>query len=449
MANVTRRQFLKRTIAGGTAITGAVIIPRSLRKAYAQKAKLNVAWLSTWIPGMDDVWDKIFNDWAKKNNVEVNINRIAGQCRDLRAVALTESQAGSGHDMTWFCSIDGLPFNEYLEPLNDVADYIQRKYGKFDELGKYTSYLDGAWWTVPLHSYSHAMVSRIDLFREHAGINLLELFPPDVTKREKSKVDAWTYDVFLDAAKKLHNAGYPFGNPIGKVYDAGQWLYPIMLSYGSVPIDKDGKVTIESDETLKAVELVKELSKYMPKDIFGWDDRANNTWITSGKGSCIHNPPSAWVAAKKTRPDIAAQLWHHDNPRGPKGRFRAAVTTNIGVWKWCKEKNAAKDLIMYLLESPQQWKEFHGMQGYGIPNLKPMYAHPVWGESSPPRGTLYNYVPRGDEQLKLVGWPAPPDIGAEIHSRYIIPAMMAKAATGKMSANEAMKWAAGELEAIV
>ena len=30
----------------------------------------------------------------------------------------------------------------------------------------------------------------------------------------------------------------------------------------------------------------------------------------------------------------------------------------------------------------------------------------------------------------------------------IIPAMMAKAATGKMSSNEAMKWAAGELAAI-
>jgi ABC-type glycerol-3-phosphate transport system substrate-binding protein len=248
MTNLTRRQFLKRTIAGGTAITGSMIIPRSLKKAYAQRVKLNVAWLNTWIPGMNEVWDEIFNDWAKKNNVEVNINRIAGQCRDFRAVALTESQAGSGHDMTWFCSIDGLSFNKYLEPLNDVVDYIEGKYGKFDELGKYTSYLDGTWWTVPINSYSHSMVSRIDLFREYAGVNLLELFPPDVTKRNKSKVDAWTYDAFLNAAKKLHNAGYPFGHPIGKVGDSWQWIYPLLLSYGSIPVDKDGKV---SDGTIE------------------------------------------------------------------------------------------------------------------------------------------------------------------------------------------------------
>ena len=95
MTNLTRRQFLKRTIAGGTAITGCVIIPRSLRKAYAQKAKLNVAWLSSWIPGMDDVWDTIFNDWAKKNNVEVNVNRVARQCRDFLAVASADEMSTS------------------------------------------------------------------------------------------------------------------------------------------------------------------------------------------------------------------------------------------------------------------------------------------------------------------------------------------------------------------
>jgi hypothetical protein len=39
----------------------------------------------------------------------------------------------------------------------------------------------------------------------------------------------------------------------------------------------------------------------------------------------------------------------------------------------------------------------------------------------------YNYIPRGDEQLIVGGWSAPPEIGAEIYNRYIIPAMVAKA----------------------
>ncbi len=450
MAKVTRRQFIKGMVAGGTAMAGSIMAPGLLQKAYAQKVKLNILFLNHWVPGAADMHKEIINEWAKKNNVEINIDLVP-QTRDIRSIASAEYKAGAGHDVMMLGPFDGASFKKNLEPLNDVATYIQKKYGKFDEVGTYLSYQDGIWVTVPtpIMSHSYPMVSRIDLFREHAGINLLDLFPTDVTKRDKAKVDAWTYDAFLDAAKKLHNAGYPFGNPISKVSDANDWLFPLFLSFGSVPIDKDRKVTIESDGTLQALEFVKELTQYMPKDIYGWDVASNNRWIISGKGSCIQNPPSAWAVCKRTRPDIAAQLWHHDTPNGPKGRYRGASFFNFGVWKWCKEKKAAKELIMYLLERPQQWKMLQAAQGYDMPQLKPMYAHPVWEEEGPPKGTIYNYIPRGDEQLIVGGWPAPPEIGAEIYNRYIVPAMVAKATTGEMSSKEAMKWAAGELEMIV
>jgi ABC-type glycerol-3-phosphate transport system substrate-binding protein len=450
MAKVTRRQFLKGVAAGGTAMAGSIMAPGVLEKAYAQKVKLKVLFENHWVPGAADIHKEIIDEWARKNNVEININLVP-QVRDLRSIASAEYKAGAGHDVMMLGPFDGASFKKKLEPLNDVVGYIQKKYGKFDEVGTYLSYQDGIWVTVPtpIMSHSYPMVSRIDLFREHVGINLLDLFPTDFTKREKAKVDAWTYGAFLEAAKKLHNAGYPFGNPISKVADANDWLCPLFLSFGSVPVDKDGNVTLESDGTLQALEFMKELTQYMPKDIYGWDEASNNRWIISGKGSCIQNPPSAWAVCKRTRPDIAAQLWHHDTPSGPKGRYRGALFVNIGVWKWCKEKKAAKELIVYLLERPQQWKTLHAAQGYDMPQLKPMYAHPVWREAGPPKGTTYNYIPRGDEQLIVGGWPATPEIGAEIYNRYIIPTMVAKATTGEMSPKEAMKWAAGELEMIV
>ena len=450
MGKVTRRQFLKGAVAGGTALAASITAPGVLQKAYTQKVKLNILFVNHWVPGAADIHREIINEWANKNNVEINIDFVA-ESRDIRSVASAENKAGAGHDIMLLPTFDGASFKNNLEPLNDVADYIQKKYGKFVELATYLSYQDGSWVTVPapLMSHSYPMVSRIDLFREHAGINLLDLFPTDFTKRDKTKVDAWTYDAFLDAAKKFHDAGYPFGNPINKVSDANDWLCPLFLSFGSVPVDKDGKVTIESDGTLQAIEFMKELTQYMPKLIYGWDARSNNRWIISGKGACTQNPPSAWAVCKRTRPDIAAQLWHHDTPNGSKGRYRGALFYNFGVWKWCKEKKAAKELIIYLLESPQQWKMLQAAQGYDMPQLKPMYAHPVWVEQGPPKGSIYNYIPRGDEQLIVGGWPALPEIGAKIYNRYIVPAMVAKATTGEMSPKEAMKWAAGELEKIV
>jgi ABC-type glycerol-3-phosphate transport system substrate-binding protein len=450
MGKVTRRQFLKGAVAGGTAMAASITAPGLLQKAYTQKVKLNILFVHHWVPRAADIHREIINEWANKNNVEINIDFVPEGVQ-IRPIASEEYKAGVGHDVVMFLTSTGTSFKKKLEPLNDVATDIQKKYGKFDELATYLSYQDGIWVTVPtpLMSHSYPMVSRIDLFREHAGINLLDLFPAETTKRDKTKVDAWTYDTFLDAAKKLHNAGYPFGNPISKVSDANDWLCPLFLSFGSVPVDKDGNVTIESDGTLQAIEFMKELTQYMPKLIYGWDARSNNRWIISGKGSCIQNPPSAWAVCKRTRPDIAAQLWHHDTPRGPKGRYRGALFYNFGVWRWCKEKKAAKELIMYLLERPQQWKMLQASQGYDMPQLKPMYAHPVWEEEGPPKGTIYNYNPRGDEQLIVGGWPAPPEIGAEIYNRYIIPTMVAKVTTGEMSPKEAMKWAAGELEMIV
>ena len=49
-----------------------------------------------------------------------------------------------------------------------------------------------------------------------------------------------------------------------------------------------------------------------------------------------------------------------------------------------------------------------------------------------------NYIPRGDEQLIVGGWPASPEIIAEIYNRYIIPTMVAKATSEEMSPKEAM-----------
>ena len=453
MAKLTRRQFIKGTVAGGAALAGSLSTPGLLRKARAQKPKLSIGLWNHWIPGAADVHSAIINDWAAKNNVEVKIDLIGPQVRDIRTIAAAESRAGTGHDIMALGPFDSWAFIKHCEPMNDVADYLEKKYGKFDSLGTYLSYSkeDKAWYAIPapMGSHSYPMVSRIDYFKDHAGIDLLDIFPADKAKRDASKVKTWTYDTFLAAAKKLHQAGVPFGGAISETSDAMDWLGPLLLSFGSHPMDRAGNITIESDGTLQALEYMKELTQYMPQDIYGWDDASNNRWIISGKGSCIQNPPSAWSVAKRTQPDNAARMWHHDTPSGPAGRFRGALFYNFILWQWCKEKKAAKDLLTHLLEKDQQWKILTAGQGYDMPQLAPMYAHPVWEEEGPPPGTVYNYLPRGDETLVVGGYPAHPIAGNTIYSKSILAVMVAKATTGELSPKDAMKWCARELEMAV
>ncbi|RMF83396.1 MAG: extracellular solute-binding protein, partial [Nitrospinota bacterium] len=298
----------------------------------------------------------------------------------------------------------------------------------------------------PIGSHSYPMVTRIDYWKQYTGIDVTELFPPDVTKRDAKKIATFTYDAFLAACKKLAAAGHMFGNPISECTDANDWLCPLMASFGSTPVTEGGDIAIESDATLEGIEFVVELTKSMPKDVFGWDDASNNRWIISGKGSAIQNPPSAWAVAKRDRPEVASQLWHHDTPIGPKGHFRGALPSTYGLWSFSKNKQAAKDLLTHLMQKEQQWKLLQAAQGFDMPQIKAFYSHPIWSEVTPPVGGQYNYVPRGDERLIIGGWPAKPEIAAQIYRKYLIPVMLAKAATGEMSPKEAMQWAAGELE---
>ena len=448
---ITRRKFIKTVAAGGAAIAGAAAIPSVSRKAYAQKSKLSIAMWNHWVPGATDLQKAVIEEWAKENKVDVTADFIGPSATEMLTVASAEARAGTGHDIVVLTTFDGLFFKDKLEPMNDVADYIQGTYGNFDEVSTYISHVDGTWITIPAPTGSHSypMVTRMDMWKQYADIDVVDIFPPDVTQRKASKVKKFTYDAFLKACEKVHKAGYPYAGPISECSDADDWLCPLFLSFGSVPVTEKGDITIESDATLEALDYMQKLCQYMPKEIYGWNDASNNRWIISGKGSAIQNPPSAWTVALRTRPDVAAQLWHHDTPRGPKGRFRGCLFMTYGLWNFSKNKKAAKDFIKWFLESAQQWRLLEAAQGYDMPQLKPLEAHPVWKEVGPPSGGQYNYIRRGDEQYVVGGWPAPAHIGVQIYRKYLIPVMTAKVTTGEMKPKEAMKWCAKELEEVM
>lgn len=292
-------------------------------------------------------------------------------------------------------------------------------------------------------------MSRLDYWQQDAGIDVTELFPADVTQRQASQVATFTWDTFLVACKRLAAAGHMFGNPISGCREANDWLWPLLLSFGALPVTATGDMAIESDATLAAIEFVVELSQSMPREIYRWTDGSDDLWLLAGNGAAIVESPNIWVRATREQPAVAAHLWHHDVPAGPHGRFRSVDFSTYGIWRFSSHKQAAKDLLRHLLQHEQQWKLLYAGQGVDRPALKAFAAHPVWTEAVSPPGGLYNYLPRGDEQLIPAGWPAPPAIAVQVVKRYVIPAMMARAATGKMTPKEAMQWAARAIEAAV
>jgi ABC-type glycerol-3-phosphate transport system substrate-binding protein len=331
--------------------------------------------------------------------------------------------------------------------MDDLVRQIESAYGPVTTDAVYSGKVDGTWYSAPgpIGTHLYPMVSRLDLWKEHAGIDLKKIFPAG-PNRDPALVKSWNYDNFLVGCKKLHAAGFPFGGPLGSQTDAQDWTGALFASYGSYPVDKDGNITFDSDETREALDYMSRLCEYMPKEVYAWDDASNNTWIISGRGSAIQNPPSAWRVAVRDQIVTASKLWHHDTPAGPKGRFRGSLTRMNGVWNFSKNKSAAKGLLLHMLQKEQQDVLIDAAIGYDIPLIKSFNKHPVWKYTGPPDGTLYNYPVQGDEVRMICGYPAPATISAQIYDQDLFPNTVAKITQEGKSIDVAIKWAIGELE---
>jgi len=439
---ITRRQFLATTAAATVAMSVGPWV-----KTSHSAGKLSVFLWDHWIPGANDVSRKLIMDWGKANSVDVTVDYITSRGdKNLMTVA-AESRAKTGHDIMDLPTLYTALYKDDLEPMDDLIKQITDAYGDLTPDAKYSGMIDGTWYSAPAATGTHLypMVSRLDLWKEHAGIDLQKIFPAG-PNRDPELVKSWNYDNFLEGCKKLYAAGFPFGGPLGSQSDAQDWTGPLFASFGSYPVDKDGNITFDSDETRAALEYMKKLCEVMPQEVYAWDDASNNTWIISGQGSAIQNPPSAWRVAVRDQIQTAAKLWHHDTPAGPKGRFRGSLTRMWGVWNFSKNKSAAKDLILHLLQKEQQDQLIDISGGYDIPLIASFNKHPVWKYTGPPDGTLYNYPVQGDEFRMICGYPAPATISAAIYDQDLFPNTVAKVTQEGKSFDDAIKWAIGELE---
>jgi ABC-type glycerol-3-phosphate transport system substrate-binding protein len=287
--------------------------------------------------------------------------------------------------------------------------------------------------------------ARIDLFKQHTGLDLTKMYPGRAPP-DKTLANNWTWDTFLAAAEKCFKAGSPFGLGLGQTTDSVDWVGALFASYGAELVDAKGNITVKSDATRQALDYARRLVKFLPPDVFAWDDASNNKWLISGKGALIMNPPSAWAVAKRDNPKVGEQLWTFPSPRGPKGRYQPGLPYFWGIWKFSNNKSAAKSLLTYLSQRSAVEQLVEASGGYDIPGFAGLRDFKVWVEQGPPKGTVYNYPPRDDQIVSIAAAPAPPAIASQIYAQATLTKMIAKCTQGGDSIDKAIGWAASELE---
>ena len=445
--NLSRRHLLKATMAASAAAFTSFPYIRSASSA----GKLAVGTVDHWIPGNNAVLKEICEQWGANNGVEVTVDFITVIGNKLLLTAQAEARAKIGHDVyvmgNWMPSM----FRHRLEPVNDVVADIIEEYGPLAEYATDAAHLDGVWLgsPAPTSSINFPSLSRLDLFQQYAEIDLRKFFPGN-SNRDLALVDSWDYELFLTAAEKLHIAGHPFGASLsGGGYDSNNWLAALFAAYGASIINEDGEISVNSDEVRTVLEYLSRLTQFMPESVYAWDNASNNRWIISGRGSSTCNPPSAWAVAKRDNPAVAELLWHHDNPRGPMGRFRCVNPTFWSIWDFSKNILAAKDLLRYVARKDVVDKMVLASQGFDIPVITSHYrSNDYWTNAEPPKGVLYNYPVRGDEKQIIAGYPAPPEFASQIYAQTLLPNLVARVTQGGESFDDAIAWAENEAELV-
>src|SRR5436305_12446411 len=384
MRSMTRRSALKTAALATTALVAAPYV----RGAHAA-GKLSIGFWDHWVPNANKASEALVNEWAAKEKVEVQIDYIPSQGDKNLITIAAEGQARSGHDIFAFPTWYPHAYAESLVPVNDVMEPLIKQNGAVNDTVTYLGQANGKWLGVPatIGSQIKGPCSRIDLMKQHAGIDVQALYPAGAPP----KADSWTYETFLKAAEACQKAGFAFGIGLGQTTDsvdtAGAWFN----GYGAQLVNAKGDITVKTDAVRQALEFSVKLAKFFPADAPAWDDASNNKWLVSGRGAMIMNPPSAWAVAKRDAPQVAEQCWTHGFPSGPKGRFAPFLPYFWGVWNFSKNKEAAKSLLVYLSQSAAVEKMVTASGGYDLPSFEKQTHFKVWAEEGPPKGTLFHY----------------------------------------------------------
>ena len=440
--SLTRRRFLAGTAAASAAVIGFPYI----RTSHAA-GSLSIGFWDHWVPGANDTLTKLCQDWGKREKVDVKIDYITSQGNKNMLTITAEAQARSGHDILAHPAWYALTYARQLEPLDDVMNPLIKQYGKVASAAEFLCKSGGKWIAVPAVTGTQVKPPcvRLELFKQHAGIDILSMYP--VNKPATAESEKWNWETLVVAAEKLQKAGTPIGLGLGQTTDSIDTIGAMFASYGADLVDAKGNITVKTDAVKQALEYWKRMVKAMPQDVFAWDDASNNKYLISGQGAMIMNPPSAYAVAKRDNPKVAEHLYTIEMPKGPKGRYAPFLPFLWALWGFSKNKAAGKSLLAHLLQRENVEKIVNASIGYDIPSFESMRNFKIWEQVEPPKGTVYHYPPREGRQVTWMACaPAPASIAQQMYTQSIMTKMIAKYTQGGEPMDKVLGWAASEIE---
>jgi multiple sugar transport system substrate-binding protein len=423
--HLTRREFIGRATATGAGL--ASILASGVPPARGQQREISYLCWNNFAPASDKKLAEIGQRFTKDTGIKIRIDHIAHAQQAAKYAAEVQTQAG--HDLVEMRMHFPWLYEPQLVEVSDLVAELEKKYGKPISSAAETANVNGVWRAVPQYHAMFVAAYREDLFKK-GGLKVPE-----------------TWEDLYVVGKELKKMGHPIGIPISQNYDSISTAGPVLWSFGGMEVDKDGKtVRINSPATEQMLEWYRKIYRdCMEPEVLSWTDASNNESLQQGKAGWIHNPVSAYIVAKQKKLPSADGINHHRSLAGPQGRHETDVPRHIGIWKFSKNVEPAKEWIRYLLGKKEVYDEYV-MSGdaFNLPVYEKLQDHAVLKTDA-----KYANLKGEGVQYHTYGWPAPPsDKVQQITNLFILPNLIAKAVTGA-SNKEAIVWAETEMKKII
>jgi multiple sugar transport system substrate-binding protein len=429
-SRISRRRFLQGTAAAVTLSAGGHA------PAFAQGTKIHLLRWNDFIPACDVILrQQLIPEATKLLGAEIQLETI--NANDLQPRITAAVQSGAGADI--IMSLHNWPhlYKSAMVDMTDLAEWQAKEQGGFYAQSE-QAVKDGKRYLALPWSISGLQIAYRRSWFADVGQTT---FPK-------------TLEELRQVGMKLKKKGRPIGQTLGHTFgDAPAWTYPMLWNFGTAERDRSGKVALDNKHTVESVKFMQAFWKdACDEGGLAWDDTNNNRAFLAGEISATLNGASIYIAAKRGQDKIKDEkgepmvrdIEHAPIPNGPVGSWGYHIPFSHMVMRYSNNQKVAKDFLKWLHGKDTFTKWFEVAEGFSVGSTKFWEQHPMWNKVDDAM-KIYRQAAGAS---RMVGYAGPADAKAgEVYSKYIITDMYAKAVQGA-TAEDAVKWASGELKKI-
>lgn len=426
---ITRREALRLSAAAlaasAVAREAAAQIPASdatLKLPIESGASLRILRPARFVEPDEVLFRENSARFQQQTGVQVRVDFVGWE--DIRAQTAVTANTGTGPDIVLGWAEDPHIFVDKLVELSDVAEYLGKRYGGWKFLGEKFGKKNGTntWIGIPFGGTSGPVVYRESTVKE-AGYSSI---PNE-------------HDKFLDLCRKLKAAnkpaGFALGNAVGDGNGYANWL---VWSHGGFLVDEEGKVAINSKQTVEALKYAAELQKTFVPGTLSWGDPSNNRAYAAQECFLTQNGVSLYFALKNDPQTaaIAEDTNHAPMPAGVIGSPpQSALTINAMVFRHTRFPNAAKAYLAFMMEREQYDPWLSKCLGYWAHPLNAYDRSAVW-DSDPKLAVFRDSM----NNRFWNGWKGPINqAAAAATAEYVMVQMCAAVASGQQTPEAAAR----------